>query len=306
MDRAYIYACKEGTKKVFNARIILAGYSEAGKTSLAHRLLGEKFNGDEQRTEGIALHRIESTFNRKKEQTKGGKWGKKDLNIVDLLSEFNYEVKKRIKKGESESSTEENDVVHDDSPKHAKNNSPEDATSLDAEHSQTVRIFPLSEKDKNKIMGAIPRQESAEKTPFAISLWDLGGQDEFIATHHLFLNTEATIVIVMDITKGMHQLVGKEYVFGDINSVVESFDYWLNLFHTDASKFKRKPNIAIVLTHIDQIEGNQDEYIKNYTDNIMGRIKSKPYAKYININNIYPVDNTAVGDSVFQVLRNQL
>ena len=63
LGQAYIEACKEGTKKVFNARIILAGYSGGGKTSLANRLLGEKINVNKRNsTEGIALHRIESKF----------------------------------------------------------------------------------------------------------------------------------------------------------------------------------------------------------------------------------------------------
>ena len=327
IDRAYEKACREGTKKVFNARLILVGYAKAGKTSLAHRLLGEDFDEHEPRTEGIALHRIESVFNRKKEETEAGKWGKKELNIMDLLSEFKYGVFEEIKKQGRESSAEEHELgyvqihamkysqkqSHDPGyiPKRATDKiqkipQPVEESSLDGEHFQTIHISPPTEQDRKEIMDVIPRQESAEETPFSISLWDLGGQDEFIATHHLFLNTEATIVIVMDITKGMNQLVGGKFVLGDINSVVESLDYWLNLFHTDASKHNRTPDIAIVLTHIDQIEGNQDEYIKNYTDNIMERIKTKPYAKYINTNSIYAVNNTVADNSVFQDLRNKL
>ena len=41
LDKAYAEACTEGTKKVYNARMILAGSSEAGKTSLANKLLGK-------------------------------------------------------------------------------------------------------------------------------------------------------------------------------------------------------------------------------------------------------------------------
>ena len=83
VDRAYIEACRKGTKQVFNARIILAGYSGGGKTSLANRLLGEKINMNERHsTEGIALHRIESTFNRR--EMKGTQWDQKELNSEDL------------------------------------------------------------------------------------------------------------------------------------------------------------------------------------------------------------------------------
>ena len=83
VNRAYIEACRKGTKQVFNARIILAGYSGGGKTSLANRLLGEQINLDERHsTEGIELHRIEATFNRK--EMKGARWDKKELNSEDL------------------------------------------------------------------------------------------------------------------------------------------------------------------------------------------------------------------------------
>ena len=310
--------------------MILAGYFEAGKTSLATRLMGGCFNAKKRKsTEGIALHHIESTFITTQEETKGDEWGKKDLNIMELLAEFKYGVFERMKNNGSEpsercessdesectdgreSSDEEHDQEHYNPKQHVTNSSQKQSTlvekpSLEGEHSQTINISLPSEEDKKEISGMVPRQKSKEGIPFTISLWDLGGQDEFIATHNLFLNTEATILIVMDITKGMNQLVGGKFVLGDINSVVESLDYWLNLFHTDASKHNQTPNIAIVLTHIDQIEGDQDEYIKNYKDNILGRIKDKPYARYISGTNIYAVNNTTDDDSVFRDLRDQL
>ena len=55
MDRAYIKACRKGTKHVYNARIILTGYSGGGKTSLANRLLGEQINVDERTVQRVSL-----------------------------------------------------------------------------------------------------------------------------------------------------------------------------------------------------------------------------------------------------------
>ena len=87
VDRAYTEACREGTKQVFNARIILAGYSGGGKTSLANRLLGEKIDVNERNsTEGIALHRIESTFNRR--DMTGAQWDQKELDSENLKKDF--------------------------------------------------------------------------------------------------------------------------------------------------------------------------------------------------------------------------
>ena len=106
LDKAYTEACsKENTKKVYNARMILAGYSEAGKTSLATKLLGSEINVDERKsTEGIALHRIESTFNNEKGQEKGGRWVEKSLNTSDLKSIFSYAVWSRAQEMATEGS----------------------------------------------------------------------------------------------------------------------------------------------------------------------------------------------------------
>ena len=115
VDRAYIEACRKEIKQVFNARIILAGYSGGGKTSLANRLLGEQINVDERHsTEGIALHRIESTFNRK--VMKGAKWDKKELNSEDLKKDFNLGLVDILQKGKRKVSTDSTDTDGDSQP----------------------------------------------------------------------------------------------------------------------------------------------------------------------------------------------
>ena len=55
----------------------LVGFHEAGKTSLAKRLLGDEFDIKVESTEGIALHYIESKFNRDTER--GESWVKSEL-----------------------------------------------------------------------------------------------------------------------------------------------------------------------------------------------------------------------------------
>ena len=82
---------------MFNARMILAGYSEAGKTALANRLLGNKIQVNERNsTEEIALHRIESTFNTR--EMKGGKWNEKYIKASDLIGLFSHAVWSRTQK----------------------------------------------------------------------------------------------------------------------------------------------------------------------------------------------------------------
>ena len=88
----------------------------------------------------------------------------------------------------------------------------------------------------------------------------------------------------MDITKGLHQLIGGNFELGYLNSPAEVLHYWLNLFHINAAKQNRTRNIAIVLTHTDKIKDkNPEKYIENYKHKIIQMIEGKPYAKYIDM-----------------------
>ena len=316
LDRAYIEACRKGTKQVFNGRIILAGYSDGGKTSLANRLLGEQINVDERNsTEGIVLHRIQSTFI-KETKNKGGKWTKKSIETSDFISDFITDVWSRAQNTSEESNRDEslnsrkNNKNDDSAPTANKRRKPEKENplprlSLDIESAQATRQQTIPEEIIQELLNYKTiafHQESNVGTPFTISIWDLGGQDEFISTHHLFLDSKATILIVMDITKSLHQLIGRNFELGYLNSTAEVLHYWLDLFHTDAAKHKIEPNIAIVLTHKDKMKGDQKKYIGDYVKGIMRMVKGKPYAKYISKDKIYTVSNVTDSDSDFQKL----
>ena len=284
LGKAYTETCRKGTKRVFNANIILAGYSGGGKTSLANRLLGEKINADEQHsTEGIALHRIDARFNNKT-RNEGGKWTEKSIETSDLISDFITDVWSRAQKVHLEKSNRDESLdskrvnkKHDFGPTENKRRKIEG--SIEASQRQTISKETIKELYNYKTVAL--HEESDESTPFTISLWDLGGQDEFISTHHLFLDSKATILIVMDITKSLHQLIGQNFELGYLNSPAEVLHYWLDLFHTDAVKHKIEPNIAIVLTNKDKIKGDQKEYIDDYVKGIMKMVRGKPYSVYI-------------------------
>ena len=171
------------------------------------------------------------------------------------------------------------------------------------------------QKTREEIMALVNQQleeESEENTPFSISLWDLGGQDEFISTHHLFLDTEATILIVMDITKELYELIGSSFQFGYLNSAVDVLHYWLNLFHTELEERMKKDknaklNIGLVLTHIDKLqEKTRDRDIEDYKTQILEAVKDKPYSKYVTREEIYVVDNSEETESNFRKLRDDI
>ena len=326
VNRAYIEACREGTKQVFNSRIILAGYSGGGKTSLANRLLGEQINVDERNsTEGIALHRIESTFNRK--EMKDAEWDKKELNSEVLKKDFNRGLVAILQKGKRKAPIERVDRVDEpecqETTEHYAENEDEDVRAPKYQKISHSNENPTEKEEflslptrstRRKIMALATKQlkeESEENTPFTISLWDLGGQDEFISTHHLFLNIDATILIVMDITKELYELIGSNFHFGYLNSAVDVLHYWLNFFHNAFEERKveeeMEPNIALVLTHKDQLsERNREQHIEDYKTQILEAVENEPYAKYLAREKIYVVDNTEETEESFGRLRDDL
>ena len=327
MNRAYVEACRKGTKQVFNARIILAGYSGGGKTSLANRLLGEQINVDERHsTEGIALHRIESTFNKK--DMKGAHWNEKDLNAEDLKKDFSQGLvailRERSQKPSSESTgmgekpepQETTGQLPENGKEDVKTSSGSKSSLLKTRIAQEEDFSSLLDREKKEEMIALgkepSKQDSEDSTPFSISLWDLGGQDEFISTHHLFLNIDATILIVMDITKGLYELIGSNFQFGYLNSVVDVLHYWLNLFNTEWEERMKKEenaelNIGLALTHKDKLpEETRDKDIEDYKMQILEVVKDKPYSIYLTREEIYVVDNSEETESNFRKLRDDL
>ena len=184
---------------------------------------------------------------------------------------------------------------------------------MSAQEEQFSSLLDNKEKKKMITLRQKPsKQDSEESTWFSISLWDLGGQDEFISTHHLFLNIDATILIVMDITKELYELIGSNFQFGYLNSAVDVLHYWLNFFHNKLEEKINKEknpqlNIGLVLTHKDKIqEKNRDEYVEDYKTQILEAVKDKPYSKYLTREKIYVVDNTEETEENFGKLRDDL
>ena len=143
--------------------------------------------------------------------------------------------------------------------------------------------------------------------PFTLRLWDLGGQNDFINTHHLFLDAKATTLIVLDITKKLHRTFHGEIKLGNPKTPAEVLCYWLNSLQEKNDSTIEKPNVVIVLTHIDLIRSTKrDKYIASYIEDILKLLNGKPYSELITQGDIYTVDNNSTDDSIFQNLKKQL
>ena len=321
MDAVYRRACAEETKEVFLARMNLVGFHEAGKTSLAKRLMGKDFDANVKSTDGIALHYIKSTFQRNK--LTGKRWNEADLRADDL----NQEVIEKMKQLEDAYDT--NETIN-------RSYGPDNVQAIDRMTNCLQRVFNCC--SKKNVHGTVtpevhmsPRFEelasasfgiqldtaSEDSIPFTLRLWDLGGQNNFLTTHHLFLDVEATTVIVMDITKEFSEKFknpDKDLQLKQSNpsSPEEIMHYWLNSFYIEANEKERKStkaiglNIIIVLTHIDDFDTEKQEQIDRYKKQIMKSLRKKKYAHLITEDKIFAVDNKTGKDESFHCLKEHL
>ena len=350
MDAAYQRACEEGSKEVFLARLNLVGFHEAGKTSLAKRLMGKDFDANVKSTEGVSVHYIKSNFN--KSSADGEDWNESKQNTNELNKLFVDEMRKylpsssdteqhssklktghvpekinipkkvetniSVKKAQQSKRAEEPKKPNVESKGtivfQAKKVTPEsglpDKNKVPPIDEKSGTNVEMSEKFKRFALTQIDlptREVSKEIVPFILRLWDLGGQNDFINTHHLFLDTMATTLIVMDITKELHSEFDGEIKCGNPKNPAEVLCYWLNSFHIQHVSGGLKPNIVLVLTHIDMVEAKQRyQFIQNYKEKILETLEGKPYSYLITPGSIYAVDNRSTDDVDFQLLRKQL
>ena len=167
----------------------------------------------------------------------------------------------------------------------------------------------MSEKEWEQLLSyrdqLVEKEEHVDSIPYTISLWDLGGQDEFIPTHHFFLDAEDTTLLVMDISKNFTKPLSPDTKKEGVPETPKDIlCYWLNTIHGLASEKGLQPNIGLVLTHKDEIPSDDPEqYIECFKSKILKAIERKPYQTFITMENIYVVDNKYGRESDFNKLR---
>ena len=154
-------------------------------------------------------------------------------------------------------------------------------------------------------------QPSDERIPYSVNIWDHGGQNEFIITNQLFLSVEALNLIVMDISLDLNMTLKQSSEtkgkFGIPKTPAQILCYWLNALHLRAMERRSKPNISLVLTHNDMIQGDdQKKYTDSYIEELFKCIRGKPYEPYIRIRNIFVVDNKKGTEDDFAKIRNRI
>ena len=189
----------------------------------------------------------------------------------------------------------------------------EEVSHISAENNSTIITRMRSEGFSRFLRSkeTYPETTREERIPYSVNIRDHGGQNEFIITNQLFLNIEAFILMVMDISLDFNiplkQSLDAEGKFGIPKTPAQILCYWLNALHVMAMEKTTEPNIALVLTHNDMIKVDDIKmYIDSYIEKLLECIHGKPYASYIKEEHIFVVDNRkgTVGD--FAHIRNRI
>ena len=153
------------------------------------------------------------------------------------------------------------------------------------------------------------KREFKDTTQCLLSTWDFGGQVEYYATHHLFLDALAVNLITMDVTKGIHDVIPSQFNNTSTASIPKTvgqfLDYWLSTICKKAHSQGTEPSIAIILTHIDEID-NVKWSVDDYISDIIQYTRNKPYSEYVNRTNIFPVNNKDGDAQQFPHLRKEI
>ena len=314
---------------MFDVSLNLVGHPEAGKTSLATRLMGKQFKEDVQSTEGIAIHHIKSYLERN--MLESTNWEEIAISKMGLMMDFSQAVlaaaEEEVKSDSNEKDTESSEVTGEAIPKRKSEvkrlkRTPEEepllaptkeitgtnSSSKTANANGNGHTLVMSDQLRREIIDvqkSFPSGEADERIPFSLALWDFAGRNEFTATHHLFLNTETTTLVVMDITRDLHTPLDQDPKVDYPNTPAEVLRYWINALAVEAAEKNTEPNMALVLTHTDSIESNDPQkYKEAYIAEILEMIKDYPIQ--LTRQSIYVVDSKTGQDSEFQLLRNKL
>ncbi len=344
IGKAFKYACANDSRKIFRAKVNLIGHQGVGKSSVLRSLLGLPFVEEHYSTQGIDckatkchLHIAQSEdwkpLNKNRKEI-----CKEDLNeqILERLKELSISEDQTEAMAEGEPNIEtawqqESIYVNMDSPVESPVMPP-----LYQNPHQPIDDSSVPDPDPELVYGTIgqfSRQQSREnqdqsvtkgKSTLQIGFWDYGGQIEYYATHHMFLDSDSINVLVLDITKDLSSPVETEQLgrFEDKGTtipknVIDFVHYWLNTIYTyivHRARIRAEvyrgtadyPTVLVALTHKDQLDLDPDKrnlQIKNFVTKLLRSLDGKEYGRLISRSNVFCVDNKNGDPDEFEKLK---
>ena len=287
------------------------GTYRVGKTSVVHNLLGLPFVDQYVSTQGIHTQMVQT--DKVLDVREVSEWNqiKKDsfeINEDDLQREVLLYITRNpnfvcshndVEGADAQPTPDDIEVIYEQSASLVDETPNSDETTLYKIRDALV---------KNKTQGDTCGTGNKSDRSFRISIWDFGGQVQFYATHHMFLDPKLVYLLVLDITKDLDSEVPTQFMgmfdrreVGIPKTVREFLDYWLSTIHFQAKhgaqnnhrgSTKLLPPVLIVLTHEDKIQSpDKETYITNFKKELRRYIDGKAYEPHVFAENIFVIDN---------------
>ncbi len=314
-----------------------------GKSSVLRSLLGLPFVEEHNRTEGIECKgtkcdlKIAQSENWKPLNKHRKEICKEDLSeqIIERLHKISISEDQSTEAEEKDGNDEQKEsaYVNVHSPGIESPVMPPDCAPFPPLYEnprQEVDESTLPDPDSDLVYGAIGhfnRQQSCENQEgnlpktgpsLQIGFWDYGGQIEYYATHHMFLDSDSINVLVLDVTKKLDSQVETERLgrFGDKGAaipqtVIDFVHYWLNTIYTyvvDRTQHHEEANakVLLALTHKDKLDSDpliRNQEIEQFINNLLRNVRGKAYAHLLSESNIFCVDNKHGDPEEFKKLK---
>ncbi|XP_072042860.1 uncharacterized protein [Amphiura filiformis] len=200
---AYNKAIKFGKNAVYRSRLMIVGQERVGKTSLMNKLLGRRFNQNEETTESI---------------DPSSRCTIDVCHVTNWKEVPNRDPHKIYINAQADCLKEElkNLVSSEQEPEEILTTSESQQMSPSEEQTGQSLAMEQSSNDINEVafsmsVGSIPEQVSLAimesrsnevNEDIELSLWDFAGQDLYYITHQVFLSKRVLFVVVFKLSEG--------------------------------------------------------------------------------------------------------
>ncbi|KAH3725625.1 hypothetical protein DPMN_051473 [Dreissena polymorpha] len=331
--KIFFKALQDEEEEVKNIRLMVVGMFGVGKTSLVNNLIKDfrDKNIIPPSTEGIDLHRcqvmedgdwcLDTKYKSQKYKNRMESAFKKiPLNTNSATASTDYTdsieglpVKEQIDADvpdkQIQTEPEQMNNIRNYTDQHEKDEFVQNCLTF-VQKINDNKDEPL--KDSN-----VPLQR--KETEITVSEWDFAGQTLYYSTHQFFLNQRSIYLVLMDMTKGLHdkvkELDGSGIWCGLVDecTFLDIFKFWLNAIHMysgyKSTTGEIKHTVILVGTRKDQMAGNdQDkENTKNryFYEALLSFERNSPVLNHI-YKKMFLVNNLSPTDPAFAELREEI
>ena len=315
--RAYRKALEDGYTYDLRVPVMIVGQDRSGKTSLKKSLKGEKFDPEEDSTNGIDIDPLLCEF--ATEVWRPTSSDEKERTYEQRAADVALE-RMQLGKSEVHTTPEDKERVFSEQVQQSGKDSiePQNQIYTAEERKESKESKESKEKESNQkeeftVLDEILKKlqhtkDEAEKDDEAIELvlWDFAGQSLFYTTHVLFLSRIAIYVLTHNLSNKLEAKAVSQVKCGVHNRIVDIecdttnldfIHYWLSSIHALSHENESKdlpanlPVVFLVCTHADRpASGTQPEEVgKSILSNL-----DDSHKKHL-VKHTFKVDNTRSG-----------